>query len=93
MTDVVLDASAVLAVLNGEPGADAVWAHLPGAIERPLYAGRRRNHKSRLTNDKVRAIRSAREEGAYYSDLAKKYGVSSNAIRDIALRRTWKHVE
>ncbi len=31
MTDVVLDASAVLAVLNSEPGAEAVWAHLPGA--------------------------------------------------------------
>jgi PIN domain nuclease of toxin-antitoxin system len=31
MTDVVLDASAVLAVLNGEPGAEAVWDCLPGA--------------------------------------------------------------
>ena len=31
MADVVLDASAVLAVLNGEPGADEVGAHLPGA--------------------------------------------------------------
>ena len=31
MADVVLDASAVLAVLNGEPGADEVWDHLPGA--------------------------------------------------------------
>ncbi|MDH3594977.1 MAG: type II toxin-antitoxin system VapC family toxin [Rhodospirillales bacterium] len=31
MADVVLDASAVLAVLNGEPGADEVSVHLPGA--------------------------------------------------------------
>lgn len=31
MADVVLDASAVLAVLNGEPGADEVGVHLPGA--------------------------------------------------------------
>ncbi len=31
MADVVLDASAVLAVLNGEPGAEAVWEYLPGA--------------------------------------------------------------
>lgn len=31
MGDVVLDASAVLAVLNGEPGAEEVWPHLPGA--------------------------------------------------------------
>ena len=31
MIDVVLDASAVLAVLQDEPGADEVWAHLPGA--------------------------------------------------------------
>ncbi len=31
MADVVLDASAVLAVLNGEPGGGEVWRHLPGA--------------------------------------------------------------
>ena len=31
MADVVLDASAVLALLNSEPGAAEVWAHLPGA--------------------------------------------------------------
>ncbi len=31
MADVVLDASAVLAVLNGESGAAAVWDCLPGA--------------------------------------------------------------
>ena len=31
MADVVLDASAVLALLNDEPGADQVWTHLPGA--------------------------------------------------------------
>ena len=31
MAEVVLDASAVLAVLNGEPGAEAVWECLPGA--------------------------------------------------------------
>ena len=31
MSDVVLDASAVLAVLGGEPGADNVAAHIPGA--------------------------------------------------------------
>lgn len=31
MTDVVLDASAILAVIFDEPGADRVAAHLPGA--------------------------------------------------------------
>lgn len=31
MADVVLDASAVLALLEDERGADKVWAHLPGA--------------------------------------------------------------
>jgi len=31
MAEVVLDASAVLAVLNGESGAEAVWDCLPGA--------------------------------------------------------------
>ena len=32
MTDVVLDASALLAVINGEPGADIVVAGLPGSV-------------------------------------------------------------
>lgn len=32
VADVVLDASAVLAVLNDETGASQVWAVLPGAI-------------------------------------------------------------
>jgi PIN domain nuclease of toxin-antitoxin system len=31
MVDVVLDASAVLAVLQNEVGEDKVWEHLPGA--------------------------------------------------------------
>lgn len=31
MIDVLLDASAVLAVLQDEPGADEVWERLPGA--------------------------------------------------------------
>ena len=32
MTDVALDASAALAVLNDESGASEVWSHLPGAL-------------------------------------------------------------
>ncbi len=32
MTEVVLDASAVLAVLNEEPGAEQVYPYLPGAL-------------------------------------------------------------
>ena len=31
MADVVLDASAVLAILNSEAGAEVVWEQLPGA--------------------------------------------------------------
>lgn len=31
MVDVVLDASAVLALLQNEPGADHVWQYVPGA--------------------------------------------------------------
>ncbi len=32
MTEVVLDASALLAVIHGEPGADVVVASLPGSV-------------------------------------------------------------
>jgi hypothetical protein len=45
-----------------------------------------------LNNDKVRAIRKLRNSGSTYSFLSKAYGVSSVCIRDICIRKLWKHV-
>jgi hypothetical protein len=48
---------------------------------------------SKLTEDAVRKIRAEYEVGGktQYA-LADKYGVSQSVIRDVVLRRGWKHV-
>lgn len=47
---------------------------------------------SKLTVDKVLAIRQALECGARIADLAGFYGVSKTAIDNIRTRFTWKHI-
>lgn len=39
MDDAILDASALLALLNGEPGGDVVASHLPGALVSAVNLG------------------------------------------------------
>lgn len=58
------------------------------------------NHKSKLTEADVRAMRSAYTRGApgrarenSLSDLADRYGVTVSNVHAIVQRRTWKHVE
>lgn len=45
-----------------------------------------------LTEDNVRAMRLAWEEGAAVSALAKQYGIHKVTVHDIVSLRTWKHV-
>lgn len=47
---------------------------------------------SKLTPEKVRAIRAKRSEGATFAELAQEYGVSASSIRDIFNGRSWTHV-
>ena len=56
MADVVLDASAILAVLNKETGAEEVWSHLPGAYISAVNAGE-------VTSKLVDGGKSAAEAG------------------------------
>lgn len=48
---------------------------------------------SKLTADRVRAIRVRAGSGDVYSRLAEDFGVSTSAIHQIVTRRTWRHVE
>lgn len=47
----------------------------------------------RLTEAAVRRIRSTAPHHGYKAELAREYGVSSHAIRQVLLRKTWGHVQ
>ena len=48
---------------------------------------------AKVTEEQVREIRARHEVGESYSKLAKEFNLSSAAVRNIALRKTWKDVE
>lgn len=50
-------------------------------------------HSAKLTEDKVREIRLKYTPRKYsFQRLAEDYGVTQNAIRELILRKTWRHV-
>lgn len=51
-----------------------------------------RNNSAKLTEDQVRAIRTAKARGALSKDLADTYHVHKNMIHYICSRKNWKHV-
>ena len=53
--------------------------------------GEHTHHK--LDADKVRQIRTMREAGATYPQIASKFAVTRQAIGDIARGKTWTHVK
>lgn len=48
-----------------------------------------RHGNSRLTTDSVLAIRASNESSSL---VAAKYGISARTVRDIRLRRLWRHI-
>lgn len=50
------------------------------------------HYATHLTAADVRAIRSRRADGETLAALGRAFGVSKQAIRMIALGRTWRHV-
>lgn len=48
---------------------------------------------AKLTDDDVRAIRSARAIGERQIDIARKFGIHFNAVYLICARKRWAHVE
>ena len=51
-----------------------------------------RNPVSKLTDDDVKAIRSAYASGQMQIDLAKIYNVSQPLISQVVLRKKWTHI-
>lgn len=75
-----------------------VWGHLdPGYTPKPCLAvgGRRgaRHGQAKLTPRRVRAIRRACSAGASHEELAERFGVGRQIVRDIADGKTWKDVQ
>lgn len=50
------------------------------------------NNFSKLTEEQVILIRDRYKTESNYSKIAKLYGVTVTTIRDIVLRKTWKHL-
>jgi transposase len=61
------------------------WAHLAGPTTR-------KNRTAKLNPEKVREIRSAIARGELYKEIAKRFGVSTPTIANVARGYIWKHV-
>jgi hypothetical protein len=70
--------------------ANLKHAHAMGLIDQRGV----KNPASRLTDDNVREIRKVySEEKPYFSQLARRYGVSTVTIWNIVRRASWTHLE
>lgn len=64
-----------------------------GLETKPWLRAKGEGHpKAKLTTDDVRQIRARFSGGATSTELAAAYGVTTQAIRAIALRKVWRHV-
>lgn len=52
-----------------------------------------KNANSKLREEDVRAIRQLRKDGSAYASIARRFGVTKTAIRDICIRKRWSHVK
>jgi hypothetical protein len=86
----------VVSNLCWEPQLANVRRQVPGGTR---IGNRRRgeaHHSTPLTADDVRAIRRAYRPGVRghgASVIAKRYGISKQAVQNILARKTWAHVE
>jgi excisionase family DNA binding protein len=51
------------------------------------------NQAAKLTEDQVRELTRQHQNGATFNDLALRYKVSDVTIRNIVIRKTWKHMD
>lgn len=65
------------------------WKHVGGP---PPPKGRFIGNKSKLTEEKVRAIRRLYAEGFTMAKLQEMYGITPGTIHPLIHRKTWKHV-
>lgn len=65
---------------------------LPPPVRAPKQARGERINTARLTEDQVREIRALYDAGVPVRQLADRFGMSQHPIRQITLRRSWRHV-
>lgn len=51
-----------------------------------------KNGRARLTANDVKAIRRARTNGAFLTELARQYNVTTSTIHKIVNRQLWSHI-
>jgi HNH endonuclease len=52
-----------------------------------------RHHQAKLTENDVREIRRLREQGVFFKELAKRFGISLGVAHAICSRKIWRHVQ
>lgn len=70
-----------------------VWGHL--GLDKIRMDCRRRgesNNKSKLSTEKVIAIRNLHSTGVSFKALARQFGISDQAISNVVKLKTWAHV-
>lgn len=74
------------------------WAHVPGTLveseicKAPHHKPKPGQSASKMTPEKVLAVKRALREGERIIDIAKQYGVSNSLIGGIKSGKVWSHV-
>lgn len=61
-------------------------------VERNRQAKGERNNNAKLTDDTVRFIRTAYQQGCRVADMAEQFGVAIQTLYAAIYRKTWRHV-
>jgi len=70
------------------------WAHIDDACESrpPQLATGERHWDARLTVAQVLTMRTLNAAGKGYADLARQFGITPRAAKNVCLRISWKHI-
>ena len=75
---------------------DGIWGGVSGRQRRPLrgawQASHGVEHSRKLTDEQVRAIRTAWDTGVSQAKLSRIYAISRSTIQSVIARQTYKHV-
>lgn len=82
--------SAAMCAIQG-----TTWRHVerPAAVQRIGGTHGEQHPQAKLTAEKVRDMRSRRENGESLEVLAKRFGVKISCVSTVCRGGTWKHVE
>ncbi len=73
------------------------WTHVDRPIADTVVTGRlinlgEDNPNAKLTNSKVRRIRSLKREGKSYSYISNRYNISTTQTVKVVKRKNWGHI-